>query len=184
MAVLIEAISVVVKLASLFERAPTGWDGFKASLPNATLCSDNELARVGFMAAEDVRTFVEFLTASHGLIHTSNGEAVDIVVVDQLAGPRSSCSWIEYGHVNLGGNPKMRVAACRLKGSAVRQVFTPDGWEFENSLSHTYGFVPGGSEAKSLKFLRTQDGVDVYRNELTGKEVYVGRTGLDSGSKP
>ncbi|WP_257165528.1 hypothetical protein [Bradyrhizobium sp. SRS-191] len=176
MAVLIEAISVVVKLSSLFERSPAGWEDLKTSVPNNTLCSDNELARVGFMMAEDVRPFVESLTASCGLIHIAGGEAVDVVVVDQLAGPKSKCSWIEYGHLNLGGNPKMRVAACRLKGSKLTQIFTPEGWEFEQSLSRSYGFVPGGSEAKSLTFLRRQDGVDVYLNTLTGKEVYVGRT--------
>jgi hypothetical protein len=29
---------------------------------------------------------------------------------------------------------------------------------------------------KSLTFLRREDGLDIYRNEVTGKEVYVGRT--------
>jgi len=29
---------------------------------------------------------------------------------------------------------------------------------------------------KALKFLRSEDGLDVYWSELSGKEVYIGRT--------
>jgi hypothetical protein len=43
MAVLIEAISVVVRLGAIFERFPKAWESFKAAVPNGTLCSDNEL---------------------------------------------------------------------------------------------------------------------------------------------
>ena len=53
----------------------------------------------------------------------------------------------------------------------------PDGWEYEKSLSSSYGFAPSEHIEKGLKFLRHEDGKDVYFNELTGKEVYVGRTG-------
>src|ERR1700730_3882579 len=118
MAVLIEAISVVVRLEAIFERFPKGWEGFKAAVPNRTLCSDNELARIGFMTPDDVEAFTKELKSSH-LVHLGDGEAVDVVVVDQLAGPTSKCSWIEFGHLNLGGNPKTRVAACRLEGSSI-----------------------------------------------------------------
>src|SRR4051794_22231679 len=142
MAVLVEAVSVVVRLQSIIERFPGAWEGFKGGAPNATLCSDNELVRVGFMSPEDVGSFVKSLEV-RGLVHLHGGEAVDVVVVDQLAGPTSRC-----GHVNLGGNPKKRVAACRLAGASAMQVFTPEGWAFEHSLSQTYGFVPSGSEEK------------------------------------
>jgi hypothetical protein len=182
MAVLIEAISVVVKLGAVFGRFPGAWDGFKAVVPNRTLCSDNELARIGFMTPDDVERFTKELRSNH-LIHLRDGQAIDVVVVDQQAGPTSKCSWIEFGHLNLGGNPKTRVAACRLQGSSTMQVFTPEGWEFENSLSHTYGFVPSGAEARSLTFLRRQDGLDVFRNELTGRDAYVGRTSTSPLSK-
>lgn len=54
---------------------------------------------------------------------------------------------------------------------------TPDGWQYQGSLSQTYAFAPADHVDKSLKFLRHEDGVDVYLNSLTGKEVYLGRTG-------
>ena len=53
----------------------------------------------------------------------------------------------------------------------------PDGWVYEGSLSQTFGFVPTENADKSLKFLRHENGLDVYYSELTGKEVFVGRTG-------
>lgn len=182
MAVLIEAISVVVRMGAILERFPEGWEGFKTAAPNATLCTDNELARIGFMTVDDVEAFIKELKSTH-LVHLDDGDAVDVVVVDQQAGPTSKCSWVEFGHLNLGGNPKTRVAACRLKGSSTMQIFTPEGWEYEHSLSHTYGFVPSGTEAKSLTLLRRQDGLDVFRNVLTGTDVYVGRTSTSPLSK-
>jgi len=58
MAVLVEAISVIVRVDSINKKFPGGWIGFKDHVPNQTLCADNELARVGFMTSEDVKNFV------------------------------------------------------------------------------------------------------------------------------
>jgi hypothetical protein len=57
------------------------------------------------------------------------------------------------------------------------QVVTPPGWVYEKSLSSSYGYVPTGHKDGGLKYLRHEDGLDVYLNTLTGAEVYVGRTG-------
>ena len=46
MAVLIEAISVVVRADALLTKFAGGWDAFKARVPNQTLCADNDIARV------------------------------------------------------------------------------------------------------------------------------------------
>jgi hypothetical protein len=35
--------------------------------------------------------------------------------------------------------------------------------------------VPSGAEDKSLRFLRHEDGMDIYLNVLTGREVNVAR---------
>jgi hypothetical protein len=84
-----------------------------------------------------------------------------------------SCDWIEFGHVSLDGDPHKRVAACRLKGSTVKQVVCPEGWTFEQSLSPTLAFIPAGKLHRSLEFLRRDNGRNVYRNLLTGKEVFI-----------
>ena len=70
-----------------------------------------------------------------------------------------------------------RVAACWLVGSQVKQVVTPPDWKFEGSLSSTFAFVPSKHAAKGMKYLRHENGLDVYLNPITGQEMYVGRTG-------
>ena len=61
MAVLIEAISVVVRADVLLQKFPGGWEAFKSIIPNQTLCADNEIVRVGFMSPQDVESFVKKL---------------------------------------------------------------------------------------------------------------------------
>ena len=171
MAVLVVAISVIVRVDSINEKFPGGWIGFKDHVPNQTLCAENELARVGFMTPEDVKNFVDALERA-GLVYRNGGKAKHLVVVDQLRGPVVPCDWIEFGIV---GNEE-RVAACRLVGSSQTVLMRPEGWSFQGSLSQTYGFMPNEAEGKSLRFLRHEDGIDVYLNVLTGREVFVGRS--------
>jgi len=175
MAVLIEAISVVARADALLTKFPGGWDAFKLIVPNQALCADNEIVRVGFMAPQDAESFVKKLQSA-GLEFLRDGEAIEVAVVDQMRGPTSRCKWLEFGHVNMGGNGP-RVAVCRLVGSQVMQVVTPPDWKFEGSLSSTFGFVPSEHAKKGLKYLRHENGLDVYLNPLTGEEVYVGRVG-------
>jgi hypothetical protein len=175
-AVLIEGISVVVRADRLLEAWHQDWDAFVQSVPNQTLCADGELARVGFMTPEDAKLYVDTLLARGLTYLDAGGAARDVIVVDQQRGPAAPCEWVEFGHVNLGGDRRRRVAACQLAGSTSRQVCSPDGWTFEKSLSASYGFVPTGEEHKSLDFVRHQDGLDVYLNRLTGREVFVAKT--------
>ena len=176
MAVLIEAISVVIKRSVINEKYPRGWEGFVADAPNETLCADGELARVGFMAPDDVESFVNHLK-QYDFIYQQDGIAKELVVVDQRQGCFTKCEWLTFGFCNFDRDEKKRVAACIAVDDTDSPLLTPDGWEYEGSLSHTYGYVPIEHTDKSLKFLRHEDGLDVYFNELTGKEAYIGRTG-------
>jgi len=85
------------------------------------------------------------------------------------------CDWAEFGQIEL--QPGQTVSAVQMKGGTERRLFYPEGWKYEGSLSQHFGFVPTGEEQKSLRFLRHEQGLDVYLNTLTGKEVYIGRTG-------
>jgi hypothetical protein len=172
MAVLCEAISVVVQ-AERALAAFGSFEAFKRIVPNETFVADNELMRVGFMVSDDVKAFIDRLERQ-GLTYVRDGQAIDIVVIDQMRGPMVICDWLEFGRIPLSGG---EVAAARIKGSTSTQLFTPDGWQLEGSLSQTFAFVPVGREERSLNFLRHEQGIDVYFNQLTGKEVYVGRTG-------
>jgi hypothetical protein len=174
MAVLVEGISAIVRVQAVHERFPGGWEAFVSKIPNQTVCSDNELARIGFMTPEDCKAFVDYLE-SVGIVFQRNGQAQDIVVADQMRGFTVPCEWAGFGHVEL--QPGQIVSAVQLKDATDRQLFCPEGWKYEASLSHHFGFVPTGEEQKSLRFLGREQGLDVYLNTLTGKEVYVGRTG-------
>jgi hypothetical protein len=180
LAVLAEAISVVIRCDRLLAVFGNDWNAFKAIVPNQTLCADNELVRVGFMSPADVEGFVDTIQR-RGLTYLVDGVAKDIVVVDQLRGPLARCDWIEFGHISLDGDPNKKVAACRLVGSSQSVVVMPEGWRFEQSLSVSFGFVPNEQVDKSLRFVRRQDGLDVYKNALTDREVFIGRTGRGKG---
>ena len=174
MAVLVEGISAIIRVHAIHERFPGGWKAFVSKVPNQTLCSDNELARVGFMTPDDCKGFVDHLE-SVGIIFQQDGHAQDVVVADQMRGFTVPCDWAEFGQIEL--QPSQTVSAVQIKGATEWQLFCPEGWKYEGSLSNHFGFVPTGGEQKSLRFLRREEGMDVYVNALTGKEVYVGRTG-------
>ena len=172
MAVLCEAISVIVRVDRI-TAMPNGMQGFHSMVPNSTYCVDDELVRVGFMSHDDVAHFVRQLE-QQGLTYLRDGAAVDLIVVDQQRGPLAPCSWIDFGHVELQDGS---VAAAQLTGSTLHQILMPEGWTYNGSLSQAYGFVPTGQIDKSPTFLRRSDGVDVYLNRLTGKEVFMARRG-------
>jgi hypothetical protein len=173
MAVLVEAISVIVRLQAIASRYEGGWTSFIEDVPNRSLCSDNELVRVGFMIPDDCKAFVDGLNRKG--IPFENGAGPDVVIAEQLHGITTASQWAEFGQVELKRGQV--VSAVRLRGSSSKQVFCPEGWTYEGSLSEQFGFVPSGHDDKSLKFLRHEEGSDVYLNLMTGKEVYIGRTG-------
>ena len=184
MAVLVEAISVIVRRDAINAKFSGGWREFLSSVPNRTLCSDEELARVGFMSPPDIETFVRRLEKG-GLTFLRDGKAVDIVVVDQIRGPTMPADWLEFSHLSLGGTEN-KVAACWLfEGPRIAAgihmpakemtLSTPDGWTYEDSLSANFKFLENDEMQEKLIFLRHEDGTDVYLDLSTGKEVYVGR---------
>jgi hypothetical protein len=172
MAVLIEAISVVIRADALLAAYSGNWHHFVAEVPNRTMCADGELVRIGFMVPDAARQFVEQLE-NKGLRYQGPHAAEDLVVVDQQRGALMRCDWIEFGHVALGGNARKRIATCRLRGSASLQVVCPDGWDFDQSLSSSFGFTPEKEAWRTLDFLRRENGLSVYRGRLTGNEVFV-----------
>ena len=185
MAVLVEAISVVVRRDAIAERYPGGWRAFLEIVPNATICADDDLVRVGFMSPTDVESFIKRLEHG-GLTFIQDKKAIDIAVVDQMRGPTTPAQWLEFSHLAFG-DKEQRVAACWLfegpriaagihMSSKQMNLATPEGWRYEDSLSAKSTFVPNEQANERLKLLRHDDGQDVYLDLGTGKEVYVGRT--------
>jgi hypothetical protein len=164
MAVLIEAISVVVRRERIEESYPGGWEAFVRNVPNSTLCADDHLARVGFMSPEAVQSFVANLGAA-GLHFLRDGEAVDLAVVDQRQGPTTMVSWLEAGTLPHGDGS---ITIARRVGDESGQFVAPDGWVFETSLSAHHQFVATEDVDEAMEFLGVQDGLRVYRDRRTG----------------
>jgi len=177
MSVLVEGHSVIVRCAAIHHRYAGGWEQFIADVPNRTLCSDSEIVRVGFMSPADEQAYIGHLGRC-GLRYCENGTAVDLAAAFQLGGLKVPCDWLEFGRVYLDiGCASASVACCRLQDGACMQLATPARWKYEGSLSQTFGIFPGAAANTGCKFLRHENGVDVYYDTLAGKEVFVGRTG-------
>lgn len=172
MAVLIEATSIIVPCHRIHAAYPGGWRQFISDAPRQTLCWDDEIVRIGFMAAYDVQLFVTMLE-KYGLVFEVNGKSGDIASVDQQRGFNTPCDWLEFGRIEL--SPGKNVAMCRLSGSSSEQLATPSGWVYENSLSHSFSFYPNSTMNSTLKFLRHQNGIDIYYDILADHEAYVMR---------
>ena len=159
MAVLVEGISVVVRRDVIDDRFPGGWRQFVRAVPNDTLCTDEEIIRVGFMSRPDVEEFTDQLE-KEGLVFARNRQAVDIAVVDQVNGPTLPNSWLEFARLSLTGSDN-KVSACWLfegkrNGAGIHMpsmqmsLATPEGWRYEDSLSANFKFVPDEPEPVDL----------------------------------
>lgn len=175
MAVLIEGISIVIRCDAILKNYYGGLAKFTSTTPNQTLRADGILAGISFMRPEDARSYVDHLE-EHGLKHLGEGEAVDLVIVDQFTGIHGLCSWGEFGFSDWNNDPQKPIAVCMEKGSRVQKIVVPNGWSFDSSLSAHGKFVRDGGFPETLKFIRHEQGVDIYFDEETGKELYVGRT--------
>lgn len=175
MAVLVEGISVIIKASTIVDKYPDGWEGFKANVPNNTLCADGELVRIGFMNPSDVKVFIESLE-DYGIIYQKDNSSNDLVVVDQLHGFASKCDWAEFGKIDFNNDPNKKVSACRIIGSKIKQIVTPDGWDYDKSLSKNFRFIDNEEIYEKVVFLRSEGETDVYLDIENGKEVYIVRT--------
>lgn len=185
MAVLVEAISVIVRRDAIQARFAGGWNGFFATVRNSTLCADGDLARVGFMSPVDCGAFVERLERG-GLTFLREGETVDLAIVDQVHGPTAAANWLGFARLSLdeAGN---KVSACwlltepppalglRLPAEETT-LAVPAGWTCEDSLSARFKFIENEKIQKGLEFLRHENDRDVYIELSTGRELYMGRT--------
>ena len=192
MAVLCEALSVIIRRVSLDRYFAGGTQTFIDLVPNDTLCTDGELVRVGFMTPDDVKDFVDTLERYGLLFRSENERETDVVVVDQLSGPLASCNWLECYRMRIGDHSWV-TAACLSDPSLVdptwlsqkepstekdrrEELFAPPGWTFHGSLSDSGKFVATDDIPRRLRFLREQDGLDVYWDSDLEREMYIGRT--------
>jgi len=176
MAVLVEAISVIIRLEAIQQKYPGGWQAFARDVPNMTLCTDDVLARVGFMSPLDVKEYVEGLERL-GFVYERDGKAVDLVVADQFDGFMVDCQWARFCRIHFGGDRNKRVAGCKSLDEKGLTLRVPHGWDYENSLSGRTGWVENKKMDDVLEFIKHEQGKDVYRDKFTGETIYVARPG-------
>ena len=185
MAVLVEALSVIVRRDAIDLRFNGGWRNFIELVPNGTLCYENELARVGFMSPEAVGGFCELLY-ENGLEVFGNGEFIDAAVVDQVNGLTLPTSWLEFGKLQCDDDGN-RVSACWLfegerKGAGLHfksleiDLALPIDWTYADSLSNKFEFVKNEDKNMRLKFLRRDLSSDIYFDNELGREVRLPHT--------
>ena len=182
MAVLVEAISVIVRKDAIVAKYVGGFDTFRANVPNNTFCDDGRVVRVGFMSPDDVQAYVERLQRS-GLTYLAGGSAVDLTVVDQQKGMMVRCDWASCFQVPLFSEDGPKVVICAFEGKLDGSVELPDDWTYEGSLYASFLFVPSGSE-ETIRMETRRDNLETWRSRLSEKPVFVGRTGhnCDIGS--
>lgn len=148
MAVLVEALSVVVRRDAIDNKMDGGWERFKLLIPNSTFCHDDEVARVGFLDPDHVGDFIDELNEC-GLTYIGENGPEDLIVCDQQTGPVTECEWIEFARLKFKGG---KIGAAWLwegprMGYGIHmhqdmKVVMPPGWEFKGSLSDEFHFVP------------------------------------------
>ena len=149
MAVLVEGISVLVRKDSVQNKMIGGDARFRLLIPNATFCEDDQLARVGFLDPAEVGSYIDELV-NVGLTFVEDGNPIDIVVCDQQRGPTVDCDWIEFCHLPMEGGKvgaawlyegERMGAGVHMQSTSI-QLATPPGWQFKDSLSDKFQFVP------------------------------------------
>lgn len=168
MSILVEAITVIFRNATADSLIAGGADEVRRNAPNKTFRSDGLLSAIGFMTPEDTERFVNSLKQV-GFIFFEDGRCVDIAVCDQHRGFTESCDWLGTEQDHQG------VRFSWLLGHEVGQMAVQDGWTMDDSLYSTGSFLADDAPDDHMEFLRTDNGLNVYLNKKTGKEVYVGR---------
>lgn len=167
MAVLIEGISVIVRVTTVEASYPGGLAAYAADCPNATFCTDGVLTRVGFMSPADTGEFIARLEAA-GLEFHDGTEFVDIAVVDQETGPTSACAWLEYREFELA------IPAAHLADTEPGELCVPADWSHEECLLTDHIFTPLDEVPGRFVHLWRQDGVNAYWDNERGCVTYRG----------
>lgn len=169
MAVICEAISVLVPVETLIRTFPDGPAGYEQACPNQSFCSDGVLTRVGFMHHNDSKEWVQRLEdLGFTYVHqTQSGayQAVDLIVVDQLQGPLAECDWIVTDIVD--GD---RWAWLHEYGRGIESA--PQGWVRGRSRGMTFHAI---EDEMTMPFSRG-DVLDETIDPVTGATHYVGRS--------
>lgn len=192
MALLIEAVCVVIRRDAIKRKFFGGEGGFMQTLPNGTLCVEESLVRLSFMAPREAVAYIAQLEEA-GLRFVKDDKAFDIVIVDQTQGPTAPCDWLEFrrsqyksaegelggviasvSYKGLPGQPKAQGDDAAEPDSLI----TPPNWQYAGSLSEKFVAVPQGEVSDRMKFLRSEGNFSYFLDTQSGEEVGIYRAQL------
>ena len=160
MSILVEAITVVFMNATADRHIQGGVNSVQTIAPNSTFRTDGLISAISFMDPESTGHFVDTLL-NIGMEFVEDGVAQDIVVLDQHRGPTAQCDWIGFNQ-NADGN-----SIAWLVGHPQGDMAVYDNWPPNNDLMFRDGQV-----GETMKFLREEDGLDIYLDLETGQECF------------
>jgi hypothetical protein len=178
MAVIIEATTVVVVIASLEQRFPGGVSGFAQNLPNSTYHSDGRLAAVSFMVLADVREFVGALS-KHGFSDPWRSRSDDVAVVDQSQGFLAPCDWLKVDLRPFTSSDGMTfgLTVAWTVDDDPSRIAVPDGWCPRRAEQVSADELKENYHVVEVRRHDDSGGaVIAYRHRLTGQILYVART--------
>ena len=169
MAVLVEGISVVVRISSIQQKFAGGGASFRKLIPHQQFCMDGQLASVNFMAGNDVRAFADELER-HGLTVFDGQAFVDVAVVDMHKDVLAPAPWLESVTTGTG------VRFVYLADQGIGEVVVPDGWQEERSLYAVGTYVSEEDMQAQVEVVGQSGGVQEVRLKGRDQPQYVGRT--------
>lgn len=131
MAVVIEAITIVVRRDAVRRAFRGNEAAFEALAPNRSGRKDAHLHAVGFMDHRDAAAFVTRALEPRGLAWARGEEAIDLTLVDQFTGLQHYTPWLEVGQYPVEGGA---VTAAWLKGTEPGALSTHGGWHLQGYL--------------------------------------------------
>jgi hypothetical protein len=167
MAVTIEGYAVVAQRRRIEHLLDAG----DIPILNATPIGDAHIWRCCFMVQQDARDFCVQLE-SLGL-NVSQGPDSDVVLIDEYE--RTTVPYCEWLVTAQWEN----AVIAWLAGTDPKKLTVREGWTPQKGSGLKRGMA---IDVNELELLRIEGSVEVYRDKLTGKEHYVGRTSapLDS----
>ncbi len=161
MPVPIDATSIIIRIDSIDRNFAGGVDGFQTVVPNSTFCADPHIARVSFMREQDAEQFKKELE------HYHLSEPDDFLTVRiNMPFQEQILDWLSIARYE-------KATIAWLEGTEPTSIFAPEGWDpTEEPLRH----YSQEELEERLEYLRSEDGVEVYRDKETGEEVFTART--------
>jgi hypothetical protein len=176
MSVVIDAVSIVVRVQTIEDKYPGGLQRYEWDCPNRTFCCDGLLTRVAFMTGADGTRFTAALE-QRGLIRQRDGIALEIAVIEQFVNyPSPPCPWLVVG-LHFPG-----YTSAWLADADPRALAHPSWWTAEHSVAMKR--VPEDQINRSILPLTPKGPQQEVLDYDTGKINYVGHAYPDTPPSP